>query len=171
MVQDVSACVNVKIYTRSQLLAMFFSFSGSNQIACPRAWQRSNAPLRGNENWSIPAPCPYFPLPFPSLTLIGELDTDDFVYCEVQLPSFGLHITHTTDHILHNHAGIKLMNTVKDNSLFVLWDTGFGLCQNLGFLEKIPRKGVGRPNSINRMVRLIKRFSATGAQLKTQVVN
>ena len=39
MAQDVSACVNDEIYTRSRLLAMFFSFSGSNQIALPRAWQ------------------------------------------------------------------------------------------------------------------------------------
>ena len=45
MVQDVLAWVNDEIYTRSRLLAIFFSFPGSNQIACPWAWQQSNNPL------------------------------------------------------------------------------------------------------------------------------
>ena len=37
MAQVVSACVNDEIYTCSRLLAMFFLFPGSNQIARPRA--------------------------------------------------------------------------------------------------------------------------------------
>ena len=72
MAQDVSAFSNHKIYTLSRLLAIFFLFPRSNQIARHQVWQwsilppplprrtnLSNAPLSGNEIWPIPTPCPH----------------------------------------------------------------------------------------------------------------